>query len=261
MQETFAAHDLHDEWNAIYDCNPLQDKFNERLYDRLIEYLRPPEGAVFLDAGCGKGDHTIDIAKRGYQCVGIDISDYILDKARENAARSGFASKVSFARETLETLSFADGTFDAVHCRGVLMHVPDWEAALANLCRVLKPGGKIFISESNDSSVETLFQRVARKLSRRATTLKNTPGGQEVWSEDDGKPFLVRTANIRYLTAWLADHQVDVTKRFAAEFWTLNRFSAGFVRDSVIRFNRLWFDLRLPAWPSIGNGIIGMKRG
>jgi ubiquinone/menaquinone biosynthesis C-methylase UbiE len=257
---TFAAGDLHDEWNTIYDFNPLQDRLNKSLYDRLFGSLALPPDALCLDAGCGKGDHTIQFAKRGYRCVGIDISEYVLSKAREDAASAGVAAKVSFAVETLEELSIPSDTFDFVHCRGVLMHVPDWQAATTNLCRVLKPGGKIFISEMNDRSLETAVQLFVRKFSRRESIMKRTPGGIEIWSEENGKPFLVRTANVASLTACLSDCNVDTIRRFADEFWTLNRFPTGFVRDSIIRFNQMWFNLRLPAALSVGNGIVGEKR-
>ena len=48
--------------------------------------------------------------------------------------------------------------------------------------------------------------------------------------------------------------------RFATEFWDVYRFAPGLCRNLAIRFNRLWFALRLPAGPSIGNAIIGEKQ-
>ncbi len=62
------------------------------------------------------------------------------------------------------------------------MHVPDWERALSELCRVLKPHGKLVLIEANRSSIEARLVGLVRAVSRRKSELVRTPGGLEFWS-------------------------------------------------------------------------------
>lgn len=261
LQATYETRAVHDDWEAVYRGNPLQDRLNARILDRVFAALRPPPGALFLDAGCGVGHHSVALAKRGYRCTGIDISETILGTARANLARSDLADRVSFRQEHLERLSFPDAAFDMVHCRGVLMHIPQWEAALRELCRVLKPGGGIVLMEANRTSMETVLVRLLRRLGRRTKSrLVDDPGGLEFWSEVDGHPFLVRMADLDHLANRLQAMGVRVERRFATEFWDIYRFPTGLVRNTAIRWNDFWFRLRLPAYWSVGNALIGRKR-
>jgi SAM-dependent methyltransferase len=259
LKETYEAGGVHEDWEAVYRGNPLQDRLNARILDRVMAVLTPPPGARFLDAGCGVGYHSLAIARRGYHCTGIDISEKILQTARHHLSQSGLADQLSFRCEALEHLSFDDGTFDVVHCRGVLMHIPQWENALAELCRVLKPGGGIVLMEANQSSVEGLLVRGLRYIRKPHSRLEATPGGLEFWSEMDGNPFVVRMANIACVADRLRASHVQVVKRLATEFWDIYRFPAGLVRNGVIRMNNMWFRLRLPAVLSVGNALVGRK--
>ena len=147
-----------------------------------------------------------------------------------------------------------------IHCRGVLMHIPEWEKALSELCRVLKPGGKIAIFESNLKGVEMLIVRFIRALTTRQSRVVETPAGPEFWSEEDGAPFLVRFADVRYLTDRLRLLNLWDIRRFATSFWDINRFPPGAVRSAVISFNRLYFHLHLPPHLAVGNVFIGTKQ-
>jgi SAM-dependent methyltransferase len=259
LKATYEDRRVHEGWESVYRSNPLQDRFNEALLDRNLAQLGATPGGLFLDAGCGVGYHSLALARRGYRCVGVDISETILTTARANAERMGLSDRVTFECHSLERLPFADGTFDAVHCRGVLMHIPKWEAALAELCRVLKPGGKLLLLESNTSSVEATLVGWLRGFRKTASHIVETPGGPEFWSEQDGVPFLVRITRIDYLRKLLRDHGVAVKQRLASEFWDIFRFPAGLARNTAIHFNRLWFALGLPASASVGNSILGEK--
>jgi SAM-dependent methyltransferase len=254
----YAAHEIHDRWQTAYRQGPGQDALNERIIERLLAHLRPPADALILDAGCGTGNHLFRFARRGYSCVGVDLSDYALRQARQVMDGADFASRVTLSCQSLEALSFADNTFDVVHCRGVLMHIAAWEEALRELCRVLKPGGRIAIFESNHRGVAAYLQRWARLLRKNKSLARDTPGGIEYWGDLNGERCLVRVAKIDHLCARLRDRGVKVLTKFGTEFWDLNQFPA-VLRGTALRFNRLWFELRLPAFFSIGNGVIGVK--
>lgn len=259
LKGTYSQDELHNRWAAVYRGDPLQDTLNEAVAERILEDLDLPSGSRFLDAGCGTGEHTIRIAGHGYPCVGVDISENVLRRAAKKVAASGLAHRVSLVCHALEEIPFADASFDAVHCRGVLMHIPAWGRALANLCRVLKPGGRIVILENNHNSVEAALVMLVRRTQTRGSRLVRTDGGLEFWSEESGRPFLARIANVPALGRQLELHGVRVLKRMATEFWDVGRFPAGVARRGVTRWNQFYFNWGLPAILSSGNAIIGEK--
>ncbi|MCS7046543.1 MAG: class I SAM-dependent methyltransferase [Gemmataceae bacterium] len=260
LRETYTRRDIHESWESVYRGNPVLDRFNMALHQRIARYFPPPAPAVrLLDAGCGVGYHTLAFARRGYQCVGIDISPTILDQAQSHCERTGMTERVTFACQPLEDLSFPDASFDIVHCRGVLMHVPEWERALRQLCRVLKPGGCIVIMENCTTALETWLARLVRSLRGARSTVRYTPAGVEFWTQKEGVPMLTRIARIDALVRCMAECKVKLVTRFAGEFWDPNRFPAGGCRNAAIQFNRLALLCRFPAWLSMGNVLIGRK--
>lgn len=260
LKATYEQSAVHEGWEAAYRDNPLQDRLNAAMLDRILRAIAPASGARFLDAGCGVGAHTLAIAGRGFDCTGVDISETILATTRANIAAAGLAERARAECRSLEDLGFPTDAFDVVHCRGVLMHIPQWEKALAELVRVVKPGGHLVLFEANTQAVETWIARMMRWLRKPVSRVERTPGGIESWAEQDGQPFLVRIANIAYLRQRLNALGVDVRQRWASEFWDVYRFRAGWVRNLVVRFNSLWFRCRLPARLSMGNIVIGRKR-
>ncbi len=258
LHTAFQDKGIHESWQAVYRSG-LQRAFNERLLSRILRRLKLPGNSLVLDAGCGTGEHALRWAEKGYRCVGVDISRAVVRKAEERAAAAGLAEQAIFVCDGLEQLPFGDAYFDAVHCRGVLMHIPRWQQVVAELCRVLRPGGKLVIMEGNHRSVESYLIRLARLARRSESRMVRTPGGIEFHVDREGQAPLSRIANIRALAAELRQHGVRVTARLATEFWDLNRFSGGLPRKAAALFNRMWLALRLPAGLSGGNALIGEK--
>jgi ubiquinone/menaquinone biosynthesis C-methylase UbiE len=133
LKQTYEQASIHKAWDTAYRSSSMQDSFNERIMDRLMLYLEPAPGALFLDAGCGKANHTFRIVRRGYRCIGVDLSEHVIGECRQKAMELGFQDRVLFVCEGLEAISFPDNTFDGIHCRGVLMHIPNYERALSEL--------------------------------------------------------------------------------------------------------------------------------
>lgn len=260
LAPVFQDRQIHAAWESVYRRAPLLQDFYERLRGRIVEKLRLRPGDLVLDAGCGTGEHTLRFAELGYRCLGVDVARTALERATERARQRGLESRVEFACHGLEELPYSDASVDAVHCRGVLMHVPGWDRAVAELCRVLRPGGRIAISENNHRAVEMRLIRLARRFRRGESRLIETAHGPEFWLERAGEAPLTRVANVSCLADRMELHGVHVVQRFASEFWDVNRFPAR-LRPAATRFNRLWFSLRLPAWPSMGNVLIGEKAG
>lgn len=113
---------------------------------------RLPTGAAVLDAGCGPGDFSAFIAGLGFRTIGVDLATAAVAHARSRHPA------LSFHAAALEHgLPFADAAFDAVWCSEVLEHLFDVHAALAELNRVLRPGGTLVLTTPYHGLAKNLF--------------------------------------------------------------------------------------------------------
>ncbi|MEI8051376.1 MAG: class I SAM-dependent methyltransferase [Actinomycetes bacterium] len=106
-----------------------------------------------LDLGCGFGRHAYEFARRGASIVALDAGEDEVRGVRATFAAMHEAGEIDLEKSRIGTiqgdalhLPFADGTFDRVICSEVLEHIPDDEGAMAELSRVLKPGGTMAIT-------------------------------------------------------------------------------------------------------------------
>ena len=113
-------------------------------WDRILDLALPRRGALdALDAGCGTGFLSFELAGRGHRVTGIDFAPAMLAEARRKAAERGVA--IRFEEGDAEQLPFAGGTFDLVVSRHVLWTLPHPEAAIDEWVRVLRPGGRLAV--------------------------------------------------------------------------------------------------------------------
>lgn len=120
---------------------------------RTIEALALSPGEIVLDIGCGPGYLTRDIAERVMpdgRAIGIDTSQPMLDVA---AARCADRQNVEFRRGDATALEFADASIDVVAAVQVYLFVPDLARAFSELARVLKPGGRAVIVDTDWDSL------------------------------------------------------------------------------------------------------------
>ena len=105
------------------------------------------QGVRVLDFACGNGENAIFAAQCGADCIGIDISPEGIANARLNAKQTGVSDRCTFEVMDGENLLFPDNTFDVGIEYGALHHV-DLSLAMAELRRVLKPGGLMICVEA-----------------------------------------------------------------------------------------------------------------
>jgi 2-polyprenyl-3-methyl-5-hydroxy-6-metoxy-1,4-benzoquinol methylase len=122
----------------------------ERLRAKGIRGLAPGAGHRLLDAGCGTGDVTRRLAAAvgaTGTVVGVDASSTMLAEARRRATGAGVP--IELRHSDLTDLDAGDGEFDGVYCERVFQHLDDPRAALAELVRVTRPGGRIVVIDTD----------------------------------------------------------------------------------------------------------------
>jgi ubiquinone/menaquinone biosynthesis C-methylase UbiE len=117
----------------------LMGRWSRLVGDRFIDWLDPPKGLRWLDVGCGNGAFTERIVRRcaPAEVVAIDPSEEQLRYAR---VRQGI-ERTEFQLGDAQKLAFADGSFDAAVMALVISFLPDPARALAEVVRVVRPGG------------------------------------------------------------------------------------------------------------------------
>ena len=129
--------------------NPFR-AMEQRLQVRWLKGIATVAGGSrILEVGCGRGAGAHLIAKefQPAQLHALDLDLQMVRKARRYLSASDHAEKILLYVGDAVHLPYGNGAFDAVFGFGVLHHVPDWRAALAEIVRVLRVGGVYFIEE------------------------------------------------------------------------------------------------------------------
>jgi len=177
-----------------------QDPYHQIEFIVTMHFLEKhlPSTGLILDAGGGPGKYTIELAKKGYDMVLLDLTPKLLNIARKQIAKAKVQSHVKKIVEgSITDLSqFSDQTFDAVLCLGgPLNHIlnpASREAAVKELARVAKKDSPIFIS-------------VISRLGLLTTILVETPGEIQTcahhWETGDYVPGVLPRRKVRGFTA------------------------------------------------------------
>jgi len=142
-------------WARVYDL--LFARKPTEVHKKLVKQAALKPGERALDVGCGPGTLVLFLATKvapGGEAVGIDASPEMIERATQKARKAGTAARFEMA--AIESLPFADASFDVATSTFMLHHLPhDVQATgLSEVRRVLKPGGRLFIAdfESNGGS-------------------------------------------------------------------------------------------------------------
>src|SRR5687767_631457 len=123
-----------------HDWAELEERKSAPLGHAVLDALGVGPGTKLLDAGCGAGMFAVEAARRGAQVTGLDASAPLLEIAR------GRLPTGRFDTGDLEHLPYGEGEFDVTMAINSVFYCTDMKAAMAELARVTRPGGKVAIT-------------------------------------------------------------------------------------------------------------------
>jgi len=133
--------ELWAESEAIYDP-AAEPQLRDSL--ALIGRFWPEPSGRFLEAGCGPAANALNLALQGVEAAGIDLSPNAVRAAQSAFAQRGLDG--DFLLGDLRQIPFPDESFDFVYAGGVVEHFRETELALAEMVRVLRPGGRLLFT-------------------------------------------------------------------------------------------------------------------
>jgi SAM-dependent methyltransferase len=184
--------------------------------EELLAMCHIQDAQEVLEVGCGIGVGAAYMARTyGLRVVAVDLSEKMLDWARQRVQQEDVADKVEFHQASVLELPFDADRFDAVICESVLAFVQDQPAAIAEMVRVLKPGGYVGLNEVVwlEEPPEGLAQK-ADPGGSLGTYILTADGWRKQWAasgleEPEVRVYPVDAAQeVRSRIAWIGWRQV-----------------------------------------------------
>ena len=133
--------DSYAHWRAS-ELGQVTERLERAL---MLDLIGDVAGKTLLDVGCGDGDFSLVLARRGAVVTGVDVSQAMIDAARKNCTAG--AVTATFKLGEAHALPFEAGSFDVVVAMTILCFVDDAAPVFREIARVLRPGGKLVIGE------------------------------------------------------------------------------------------------------------------
>jgi len=124
----------------------LGSKLRQAWKELILTYAPQKKALKILDAGCGPGFFPIILGEEGHEVTGIDITENMILEAKENVKAN--RQKAELFTMDCQKLEFPDNTFDLVISRNITWTLGNPQKAYQEWMRVLKPGGRILISDA-----------------------------------------------------------------------------------------------------------------
>jgi SAM-dependent methyltransferase len=193
-------------WDSVYKegeealtIYAVHYRQRHRLVLDMIRALKLPSGSKSLDAGCGPGAYLNPLLEMGFEVAAIDQSAKMVETAEANCDPAAL-ERVTLRVSGADAIPFPDASFDLVTNIAVLMYVPDDKQVVAELFRVLKPGGSLIITVDNRRDLADIVDLPGRmrRAIQRSRPLPSTPASS-VRSAPEIKPRRYSPAEMRVL--------------------------------------------------------------
>ncbi len=146
-------------WHDLYQrADPVGAIFRNRqkVALEMVDGLNLPPGSRVLEVGCGAGFVTVELARRGLHVTAIDAATEMLQVARGVVDGAGHGAAVELLPGDVHSLTFKDSSFRLVVALGVIPWLHSPAKALAELARVLVPGGSVIVTSDNRARLNHL---------------------------------------------------------------------------------------------------------
>ena len=190
-----------DRQTLLGNCaNPRHPFFERRrLYEATVEALLevPLDGLRVLDYGCGPADFGVWMATEGAEVTLLDISASAVELGLLRAAASGVSGRVrGLAADASHLPELADASFDLVFACAALHHTMKYAGAVAELARVVRPGGRLVLCETwGENPLLMLARRARARLARE--------------DEDQGEEIVLSRRELRRLEPWFEGWRIQ----------------------------------------------------
>jgi ubiquinone/menaquinone biosynthesis C-methylase UbiE len=208
----YADPSMAERFESMRFSGPIGRLIADTQEQQIATFLTPLEGQRILDVGTGTGRAAIALARRGAIVTAVDASAEMLHVAERRAREA--AASVTFVRGDAHALDFDDRSFDAVVCLRVLMHTPDWQGSLKELCRVANHRVVFdYPSRWSAAAVQAATRRVVHLFDRRVEAYRVFASGA-VARVLNAEGFRVRDEHRQFVLP------IAVHKRIGSEAWT-----------------------------------------
>ena len=185
---------LYDLYAARYD---RVKQFDEQADLALIslpimERVEPQTDPLILDVATGTGRVPLIMARNAAfagHVIGLDASRQMLKVARKKVAAERFEEYISLSRGDAQDLPYSDDSFDVVACLEALEFLPGQRAALAEMVRVLRPGGLLLVSIRIDTRWMPTRTWSEARMRRELAAMKLRDARVAIWQEDYSQVF------------------------------------------------------------------------
>ena len=210
--------------SLLRQIDELEDLFRIREQSCVVEMpISEIGGAKVLEIGSGAGGHSCIFAHHGARVTAVDITpERVASTAAKFAMLSGEGSGKALQADA-ENLPFADDSFDIVYSNGVLHHSPDTERCIAEVRRVLKPGGTAVIMLYSRISAAFMFNIFPRGIV--TGEMFRWPEAEWVGRLTEGKPKFGNTRNPitrvysrRQMERLFADFEIVSLRKWSFQF-------------------------------------------
>lgn len=204
----------------------------------------PSEKARLLDVGCGPGVLSRELLDLGWNVDGLDASEKMIFLARDRVKDHRRHEQIAFRTGDVESLSFADDTFEMIIASGLIEYLEEPERALAEFDRVLKPGGLLLLTVPAKRLTYNHFLTFLRPLLR----LIGRRGG--------ALPYFHREWRPRELDRWLTKNGWRVIERhhYHFLFFPLDHLLPRLCMRIALFLDEKWEQSRLFGW--LGKGYV-----
>lgn len=148
------------------DEEPIRDA-SRRTVEHMVSKLNLSKDSKVLDVGAGYGGSMRYIAKRfGCHCVALNLSEIENERDREMNKEQGLDHLIDVVDASFEKIDFPDNTFDVVWSQDAILHSDNRDRVLAEVARVLKPGGEFIMTDpmQDDSCPEGVLDPILNRI-------------------------------------------------------------------------------------------------